>query len=141
KKSPALHNRLFRTYRFDGRLGAVQIEDGLPAALDQLAISRRRALRQDEMIGPVDCLVQILIDEPADVGDRLEEESAIAAVDLVDFDMRIEYPYRAALADQVFEQRDDRALAQIVGVLFESEPEDSEPLGREIEREAHRSAQ
>ena len=55
--------------------------------------------------------------------------------------MRIEDPDRAALADQVFEQGDHRAFAQIVGVLFEGEPEDAEALGLQLEHGAHGPAQ
>jgi hypothetical protein len=80
-------------------------------------------LGDDEMIGPIDDLISGLgLEQAADVGDLLQDEVAIAAVDFFEADVRIKHAQIATFADELFEQRDDFAFAEIVGIFLKAKP-------------------
>lgn len=90
-------------------------------------------LRNDQIIGPIKDFFDVGLEEAADVGNLLENKISIAAVDFFEADVGIEDAQIAAFADELFEQRNDGAFAQIVSIFFEGETEDTETFGGKIE--------
>ena len=78
--------------------------------------------------------VQLIVEQVADVRDGVHDVALIAAVDLAELDVRIVHAHFTAFADQGLQQQHHRAFAQVVGVLFEGEAKDADPLRRQVER-------
>ena len=82
--------------------------------------------------GPLQHLFEAGFQQICDVRNRCQHEPLIAAVDLLQPDVGIVNADLAALADQMLEQRYDRALAQIVGVFLECQSKHADVFGRQI---------
>ena len=113
-----------------------EIEHRKAAPKDGGGVLGRRFLRDDHVFGPGKHFFQARVEQTADVRNRVQDELLVAAVDLIHPDLRIEHTQAAAFADERFEQRHHRALAQVVGVLLEGEAEDADALGGKIEHAA-----
>lgn len=73
------------------------------------------------MVAPGQELIQRLIEQASDVRNLLKDEIAIAAINRVELNVRIEDPNLPAFANELLEQRHDWTLAQIVRILLERE--------------------
>src|SRR5512147_1808295 len=85
------------------------------------------------MIRPTERVFEAGIEQPGDMGNRVEQKPLIAAVDLIEGDVRIEHPHGTSLTDQLLQQRHHRAFAQVVGILLKSQSEKADALGRSVE--------
>src|SRR5262245_58408493 len=108
-------------------------------ALQQLSgDSRAWGLRDDQIVTPCQQIFQVFVQKFADVGNAYEQEIAIAAVDFVESDMRIEDTQLPSLAEQMLQKKHHRALPQIVRVFLESEAENANPFRGRIQNHLNR---
>ncbi len=103
---------------------------GSPLARIRSLVSPLLFLREDQVIGPSQNLVQAGCQKPADVRDGLKNEVAIGSINLIQANMRIKHLNLPALSDQLFQKSHHRALAQVVGVFFERQPDHPDALRR-----------
>src|ERR1051325_9208703 len=110
-----------------------QIENGDPARVNLSIQLSTQPLRYYQVAGPGQKRFERSIEEPANVRNRRKDEVSVAAVNAVEPDVRIVNPNVSALADEVLEEGDHGALAQVVRVLLEREPDHADPRRRDVE--------
>ena len=93
------------------------------------------------MVRPFQQVFQFGFEQIGDVRDSGQHKSLVAAVNLLQPDMRIVDPDLATLADQVLQQRNHRTFAQVVGVFFERQTEYAEPCAWQIHHSLGRPPQ
>src|ERR1041385_2200368 len=91
-----------------------QIENGDPARVNLSIQLSTQPLRYYQVAGPGQKRFERSIEEPANVRNRRKDEVSVAAVNAVEPDVRIVNPNVSALADEVLEEGDHGALAQVV---------------------------
>src|SRR5579884_3733709 len=102
-----------------GRL--YKVEDRQARGFDARGHLWSLLLRDNQVLGPSERLFQAAVEQLADVGDDLQNEAPVRAVDGVQLDMRVEHANVAALADQLLEHGHHRALAQVIRVFLEGQ--------------------
>src|SRR5207302_8720967 len=71
--------------------------------------------------------IERIIKQPTNMRNLLKDEIAVAAIDGIELNMRIENAHLTSFANQLLEKSNDRTLSQIVGVFFERQTDDTQP--------------
>src|SRR4030095_5717529 len=85
-------------------------------------------LSDNQVVRPRQEVFKLLVQQLANVRDAGQKEVAIAAIDLIELDMRIEDAQLPALTEQMLEQKHHRAFPEIVRVFLESQAENTDSL-------------
>ncbi len=136
---PARSTAFARERRFERAVH--QAKYGNPTGLNLLHGRGGLFLRQHQVVRPGQHLVQAAGEQPADVWNGLENEIAVGPVDgtpggCAGRTLLTSRP----LPIRCSSKRHHRAFAKIVGVFLECQPNDADPLRRQIEDRLDRRA-
>src|SRR5437588_5706184 len=102
-------------------MGAHQIKNRLSGGCNQARRLRRWLLRDHYAFTPVEHVLHRSGEQPADMGKAIDHIAAIASINGVELNMRVEDANVLALPRPLLDRGNDGAFPQIVRILLEGE--------------------